>query len=214
MPHSQPPSLIPWSTVPGPRPARPGDAHDLGDATISSNALPVLWYIERRSLIGHETNYHGIESTRSQQPRWPFPSDAFELVREMTWPLERSRGTTMPRGREPRSRDSDRETDRDRKESRGPRRGSSDEDALRLREEGRSYASVARSLNLKRSNDALAAFLRALHQRPDAEKVDLISRERARLDQLEARIRDRDKDDPTRLDRRLIALEKLRSSLS
>lgn len=120
----------------------------------------------------------------------------------------------VPRGREPRSRDNDRETERDRKESRGPRRGSSDEDALRLREEGRSYASVARSLNLKRSNDALAAFLRALHQRPEAEKVDLISRERARLDQLEARIRDRDKDDPTRLDRRLIALEKLRSSLS
>jgi hypothetical protein len=60
----------------------------------------------------------------------------------------------------------------------------------------------------------LAAFLRALHQRPEAEKVDLITRERARLDQLETRIRDRDKDDPTRLDRRLIALEKLRSSLS
>src|SRR5450631_1348180 len=105
---------------------------------------------------------------------------------EKQWPLVRSRGTTLcaisaclratgqgrslvPRGREPRSRDQDRDNDRERKDSRGPRRGSSDEDALRLREEGRSYAAVARSLNLKRSNDALAAFLRALHQRPDAE---------------------------------------------
>ena len=69
-------------------------------------------------------------------------------------------------------------------------------------------------LNLKRSNDALAAFLRAMHQRPDAERAELIGREQARLDLLEARIRDRDKDDPTRLDRRLGALEKLRSSLS
>jgi hypothetical protein len=68
-------------------------------------------------------------------------------------------------------------------------------------------------LNLKRSNDALAAFLRALRQRPDSERAELIGRERARLDILEARIRDRDKDDPTRLDRRLIALERLRSSL-
>jgi hypothetical protein len=120
----------------------------------------------------------------------------------------------LPRGREPRSRDQDRENDRERKDSRGPRRGSSDEDALRLREEGRSYAAVARSLNLKRSNDALAAFLRAMRQRPDAERAELIGRERVRLDQLEARIRDRDKDDPTRLDRRLGALEKLRSSLT
>jgi len=120
----------------------------------------------------------------------------------------------VPRGREPRSRDQDRDNDRERKDSRGPRRGSSDEDALRLREEGRSYAAVARSLNLKRSNDALAAFLRALHQRPDAERAELIGREKARLDLLEVRIRDRDKDDPTRLDRRLGALEKLRSSLS
>lgn len=120
----------------------------------------------------------------------------------------------LPRGREPRARDQDRETERDRKDSRGPRRGSSDEDALRLREEGRSYAAVARSLNLKRSNDALAAVMRALHQRPDAERAALIGRERARLDLLEARIRDRDRNDQIRLDRRLGALEKLRSSLS
>ncbi|HLN42695.1 MAG TPA: hypothetical protein VK215_09585 [Acidimicrobiales bacterium] len=73
---------------------------------------------------------------------------------------------------------------------------------------------MARSLNLKRSNDALAAFMRALRQRPDAERAELIGREKGRLDQLETRIRDRDKDDPTRLDRRLTALEKLRSSLS
>src|ERR1700686_871275 len=104
-------------------------------------------------------------------------------------------GCVLPRGREPRARDQDRDSERERKDSRGPRRGSSDEDALRLREEGRSYAAVARSLNLKRSNDALAAVMRALHQRPDAERAELIGRERVRLDQLEARIRDRDKTD-------------------
>lgn len=139
------------------------------------------------------------------------------MVQIRSLPTEPGR-RIVPRGREPRSRDQDRDRDhdrdRDRKDSRGPRRGSSDEDALRLREEGRTYASVARSLNLKRSNDALAAFLRALHQRPEAERAELISRERVRLDQLEARIRDRDRDDPTRLDRRLGALEKLRGSLS
>jgi hypothetical protein len=120
----------------------------------------------------------------------------------------------LPRDRDTRPRDHDRDNERERKDWRGPRRGSSDEDALRLREEGRSYAAVARSLNLKRSNDALAAVMRALRQRPDAERAELIGRERGRLDQLEARIRARDKDDPTRLDRRLIALERLRSSLS
>jgi hypothetical protein len=56
--------------------------------------------------------------------------------------------------------------------------------------------------------------MRALHQRPDAERAALIGRERARLDLLEARIRDRDRNDQIRLDRRLGALEKLRSSLS
>src|SRR5271168_1269580 len=127
---------------------------------------------------------------------------------------EPGRSHVPSRGRETRPRDQDRDNDRERKDTRGPRRGSSDEDALRLREEGRSYAAVARSLNLKRSNDALAAFLRAMRQRPDAERAELIVRERARLDLLETRIRDRDKDDPTRLDRRLGALEKLRSSLS
>ena len=139
------------------------------------------------------------------------PVDYQPAVRQPT-----ARRCVVPRGRDPRSRDQDRDrdNDRERKDSRGPRRGSSDEDALRLREEGRTYASVARSLNLKRSNDALAAFLRALRQRPDAERAELIGRERVRLDLLEARIRDRDKDDPTRLDRRLGALEKLRASLS
>jgi hypothetical protein len=68
-------------------------------------------------------------------------------------------------------------------------------------------------LNLKRANDALAGFLRALRDRPEDDQARLIERERHRLDQLETRIRDRDKDDPTRLERRLAALENLRGSL-
>jgi hypothetical protein len=120
----------------------------------------------------------------------------------------------LPRGGPPRPRQGDRDRDTERAESRTarPRRGNSDEDALRLRDEGNSYAAVARTLNLKRANDALAAFRRALHQRPDDEQARLIERERHRLDELETRIRDRDKDDPTRLERRLAALESLRGS--
>jgi len=104
----------------------------------------------------------------------------------------------------------------DRPERRAPRqsRGGSDEEALRLRDEGRSFAAVARSLNLKRANEARAGFLRALRQRPEPEQTQLVERERARLDQLETRIRDRDKDDPTRLERRLVALEAMRAAIA
>jgi hypothetical protein len=93
------------------------------------------------------------------------------------------------------------------------RPGAADEEALRLREAGNSYAAVARSLNLKRANDALAATRRALRQRPDDERATLIEHERLRLEQLEARIRGRDKDSPERLERRLAALESLRNGL-
>jgi len=123
----------------------------------------------------------------------------------------------MPRGGDVRPRTGDGERERpERSERRPPRqsRGGSDEEALRLRDEGNSFAAVARSLNLKRANEARACFLRALRQRPEPEQTQLVARERARLDQLEIRIRDRDKDDPTRLERRLGALEVMRSAIS
>jgi aminoglycoside phosphotransferase len=82
-----------------------------------------------------------------------------------------------------------------------------------LRDSGRSYAAVARSLGFKRAVDARAAFLRALHQRQGEERTSLIQRESARLDKLETRIRTRDADDPEKMERRLVALAKMREGL-
>jgi len=93
-------------------------------------------------------------------------------------------------------------------------RNRSDEEALKLRDEGHSYAGVARSLNMKQANEAHAAFIRALRRRPEDEQERLVDRERSRLNRLEERIRDGDKEDPTLLDRRLAALARLRKAVS
>lgn len=72
---------------------------------------------------------------------------------------------------------------------------------------------MARSLGLKRSVDAQAAFLRALRRREGEERSGLVERENARLVQLEARIRSRDAAEPEKMERRLVALGKLREQL-
>jgi hypothetical protein len=84
---------------------------------------------------------------------------------------------------------------------------------LALRESGKTYAFVARSLGLKRAADAQAAFLRALRQRQGEERQGLVERESARLVELEARIRTRDAEEPEKMERRLVALAKLREQL-
>jgi hypothetical protein len=106
----------------------------------------------------------------------------------------------------------------DRRDRSGPRsRGKSgreiDEDALALRDRGLTYSAVARSLGIRRAVDAHAAFLRALRQRHGEERVVLAQREAVRLDELENRIRTRDASDPTKTERRLVALAKLRDPL-
>jgi len=90
----------------------------------------------------------------------------------------------------------------------------SDEQALTLRDSGKTYAAVASSLGFKRSVDAQAAFLRALRKREGEERGRLAQRESTRLDQLETRIRTRDVADPEKLERRLGALAILREKLS
>ena len=82
-----------------------------------------------------------------------------------------------------------------------------------MREENRSYAWIARSAGFKRANDARRGFLRALAKREGAERDALRRRELERLDQLEARIRSRDKDAPEKLAGRLVALDMLRREL-
>ena len=88
-----------------------------------------------------------------------------------------------------------------------------DEQALELREGGASYSAIARRLELHRAGDAHGAFLRALRLRNDAERDVLIANERERLDTLEKRIRERDAAVPEKLERRLGALESLRTVL-
>ena len=92
-------------------------------------------------------------------------------------------------------------------------RPNTDGEALALREKGLSYAAVARHLELRRATDARAAFIRALHGRPDDERRSIVGREHIRLDELEARIRHRDATEPAKLERRLLALANLREGL-
>lgn len=72
---------------------------------------------------------------------------------------------------------------------------------------------MASSVGFKRAVDAQAAFLRALRQREGEERSRLTQRESDRLDQLETRIRTRDAADPEKMERRLLALAKLREKL-
>ena len=72
---------------------------------------------------------------------------------------------------------------------------------------------MARSLGLKRANDARQAFLRSLRARPEEERKAIAVREQGRLDELEARIRTRDAADPEKMQRRLEALGALRDGL-
>lgn len=84
---------------------------------------------------------------------------------------------------------------------------------MALREQGRSFAAIARTLGLKRATDAREAFLRELRSSPDEERGHLVERELERLDKLEARIRTRDADEPEKLQTRLAALAAMRESL-
>jgi hypothetical protein len=89
-----------------------------------------------------------------------------------------------------------------------------DEQVVSLRETGKSYTSVAKTLGIKRSADAHAAFLRALHARPAKERAAMTQRESERLDRLERRVRSRDVGQPDELRRHLAALERFRQSLA
>lgn len=88
-----------------------------------------------------------------------------------------------------------------------------DQQALTLRESGRSYAAIARELGFARSIDARSAFLRAVGQRPVGERPELLRHEVARLDVLERRIRDRDLHEPEVMQRHLATVARLRQGL-
>ncbi len=88
-----------------------------------------------------------------------------------------------------------------------------DEEVVVLREQGQSYSAVARTLGVRRVVDAQAAFVPAMRKLPDTERNALYKREPGRLDQLEARIRSRDAEQPAKMERHLTALAALRESM-
>lgn len=98
--------------------------------------------------------------------------------------------------------------------SRRPPSGDVDEQVLRLRETGASYSAIARGLELRRAVDAHRAFVRAVGRREGEERRQLVTSESARLDKLELRIRQRDAGDQEKVERRLLAVVRLREALA
>jgi hypothetical protein len=88
-----------------------------------------------------------------------------------------------------------------------------DERVLNLREEGRTFASIARALGLEGSLQANAAFNRALRRRPTDEQVSVRDHEMARLDALGERLRQRDDLSEADMARRMRSLDRLRKTL-
>jgi hypothetical protein len=88
-----------------------------------------------------------------------------------------------------------------------------DEKVLVLREEGRSFAGIARELGLEKTLDANAAFNRALRRKSPAEQETLRSHEIARLDALAERVRGRDDLDEAEVARRIRSVDRLKRTL-
>lgn len=86
--------------------------------------------------------------------------------------------------------------------------------AVELRSEGKSFAVIARELDLDRPSAAIDAFTRSLQRRPDAEQHRLLGEELARLEILESSIRRSTRLDTTETDRRLHAVAQIRAHVS
>ena len=88
-----------------------------------------------------------------------------------------------------------------------------DDRVLLLREEGRTFAGIARDLGFEGTLDANAAFIRALRRQPPTEQESLRSHELARLDALGERVRRRDDLDEVDVARRMRSLDRLKKAL-
>jgi hypothetical protein len=84
---------------------------------------------------------------------------------------------------------------------------------LTLRESGKSFSAIARALGFERATEAHRSYVRALGSREGDERRQLIKNEEARLEQLELRIRQRDADDASKIERRLLGVQKLREAI-
>ncbi|MDA8301542.1 MAG: hypothetical protein M0005_08335 [Actinomycetota bacterium] len=89
-----------------------------------------------------------------------------------------------------------------------------DGEVLALREQGRSYATIARALGLEGAIQANTAFMKALRRLPSAEQESLRRHEMARLDALGERLRQRSDLDEAEKARRGRSLDRLRKRLT
>jgi len=88
-----------------------------------------------------------------------------------------------------------------------------DEQALLLREQGRSFGGIAQVLEFADAIEANAAFNRALRRHSAGYQVTLRSREMARLDTLTERLREREDVSEEELARLLPGIQRLRKTL-
>jgi hypothetical protein len=86
------------------------------------------------------------------------------------------------------------------------------ERVIALRSEGNSFSEIAKTVGVKRSQDAFALFADAVARRPVAERPELRAQETVRLDALERRLQRIG--DADQRDRKLASLGKLRQQLA
>ena len=88
-----------------------------------------------------------------------------------------------------------------------------DDEALRLRRQGQTYARISRALGLDHAADAQQAFRRAVRRLPAAEAEQVREEELSRLDRLAERVRaDTSKNDMDRA-RQLKTIERMRGQI-
>ena len=88
-----------------------------------------------------------------------------------------------------------------------------DEQTLVLRDEGRSFAGIAKMLGLDNAHAANAAFNRALRCQSKSQQEWLRSREMSRLDAVASRVRQRDDLSMEEVIRRLRGVKQQRKTL-
>jgi hypothetical protein len=88
-----------------------------------------------------------------------------------------------------------------------------DDEVLRLRRQGQTYARISRELGLDRAADAQQAFRRAVRRLPVADAEQVRDEELSRLDRLAERVRaDTSKNDIDRA-RQLKTIERMRGQI-
>ena len=89
-----------------------------------------------------------------------------------------------------------------------------DAQALALRESGKSFSAIARTLGMDRATEAHRSYVRALGDTKRATSAGNWSRTRRHgSTELEQRIRDRDAADVPKVERRLLGVKKLREAI-